>query len=214
MKRTLALILLSATLAAHAAPRDATPAGFAQARQQFFAGVAGNSGARDEALDAFHAMAIAHPGHPLLLAYEGSALALQGRDAYMPWSKMKLSEKGANLIERALQQLSPEHDEALIDGTPESIEVRLVAANTLLALPEFMHRRAVGQRAVDAALAAPAFAMAKPEVKAGLYAAAGRAAALDKRPADEISFLRKAVAAAPASHDGVRAAARLKELGQ
>lgn len=215
MKRQFAVLLLAAACAgAFAAPHEVAPAGFGQARQQFIAAASGNTGSRDAAIDAFHALAVAQPEHPLYAAYEGAALSLKGRDALMPWDKMKFAEKGANMIEKALQMLGPEHDEALFHGSPESIEVRLVAANTLLALPDFMNRRAAGKRAVDAALASPAFAQAAAPVKAGVYAAAARAAGAEKRQADEIAWLRKAVAAAPGSHEATRAAARLKELGQ
>jgi hypothetical protein len=215
MKRHLLSILLAgACVCANAAPHEAAPAGFAPARQQFLLGAGGDGSARDAAADAFHALAAANPGHPLLAAYEGAAIALKGRDALMPWNKMKHAEKGANLIEKALAQLAPEHDDALFNGSPESIEIRLVAANTLLALPDFMNRRAGGMRAVEAALASPAFALAPRRVRAGLYGAAARVAGTDKRQSDEIGFLRKAAAADPASHEGVRAAARLKELGQ
>jgi hypothetical protein len=215
MKRSLlSLLLATACACAAAAPHDVAPDGFAQARQQFLAGVAGDGSARDASLDAFHKLAAANPGHPLLAAYEGAAMTLQGRDALMPWNKMKYSEKGANQIEKALQQLGPEHDDALFEGSPESIETRLVAASTLLALPDFMNRGASARRAVQAALASPAFQRAAPRVRAGLYGAAARAAAADKRQDEEIAFLRKAAAADPSSRDGIRAATRLKELGQ
>lgn len=215
MKKTITAILLATAFAsAFAAPQEVAPAGFAKARQQFDAAAAGDTGARDAAIDAFHGLAAAQPGHPLLMAYEGAATAMKGRDATMPWEKMKYAEKGANMIEKALQLLGPEHDEALFNGNPESIEIRLVAANTLLALPDFMNRRTGGRRAVDAALASPAFARAPAPVRAALYAAAARAAAADKRAPEEVAFLRQAVAADAASKAGMRAAARLKELGQ
>jgi hypothetical protein len=215
MKRHLIAIALAAACAtAAAAPREVAPNGFAQAREQFFAGRAGDARARDAAAEAFNALAKANPGHPLLVAYEGAAISMKARDALAPWEKMKHAEKGANLIDKALQQLGPEHDEQLFNGTPESIEVRLIAANTLLALPDFMNRRAGGRRAVEAALASPALAQAVPRVRAELYAAAARAASLDKRSQDEIAFLRKAVAADAASPAGVHAAGRLQEFGQ
>jgi hypothetical protein len=210
----LSLLLATACACAGAASHEAAPAGFAQAYHQFVAALAGDGAARDASIEAFHQLAAAHPGHPLLAAYEGAATALQGRDALMPWDKMKYSEKGANQIEKALLLLGPEHDEALFDGSPESITTRLVAANTLLALPDFMNRGAGGRRAVQAALASPVFERAPRPVRAGVYAAAARAAAADKRKDEEIAFLRKAAAADPASRDGARAAARLKELGQ
>ena len=139
---------------------------------------------------------------------------MKGRDALMPWDKLKYAEKGANAIEKALTQLTPAHDEALINGSPESLVVRLVAVNTLLALPEFMNRKAGGKRALEQGLASPLFAQSTPGVKAGFLSAAARLANADKRPADEINFLKQIVTVAPQTPDATKAAARLKELGQ
>lgn len=214
LKTLAAAVLLAGSFAASAAPKEVAPGGFVQARQQFIAATAGDSGARDAAIAAFAALAAAHPAHPLLAAYEGAATTLKGRDALMPWDKMKYAEKGANAIEKALAQLTPEHDEALFTGTPESIEIRLVAANTLLALPDFMNRGAGGKRAVQAALDSRVFAQAAPQVRAGLLNAAARIAAGEKRGADEIGYLRQIAAIVPATKFNAAAEARLKELGQ
>lgn len=175
MKQTLIAILLgSACLFASAAPQEAAPPGFAQARQQFIAGAAGDGAARDAAIVSFKALAAGHPGHPLLSAYQGAATALKGRDAFLPWDKMKHAENGADTIDKALAQLTPAHDEALFGGTPESVETRLVAATSLLALPDFMNRRASGLRALDAALKSPAFALAPQPVRTLLLALAAK----------------------------------------
>lgn len=209
----LAILLGSACLFASAAPQEAAPAGFVQARQQFLAASAGDTAARDGAIAAFKALAAGHPGHPLLAAYEGAAIALKGRDALLPWDKMKYAENGADAIDKALAQLTPAHDETLFGGTPESVETRLVAASSLLALPDFMNRRASGLRALDAALKSPVFAQAPLPVRTRLLALAARQAAADKRAPDEASYLRQLAAAAPQSPEAGKAAARLKELG-
>jgi hypothetical protein len=125
---------------------------------------------------------------------------------------MKYTEKGADLLEKALALLTPAHDEALFNGTPESLEARLVAANTLTALPEFMNRGNQGKRALEAALASPALAHASDQCRANLYAAAARLANKEQRSKDEISWLQK-VTALPETSQHARAAARLKELG-
>ncbi|MES2260102.1 MAG: hypothetical protein V4724_16390 [Pseudomonadota bacterium] len=214
MKQTiLALLLGSACLLANAAPREVAPAGFVQARQQFYAALTGDQGARDDAIAAFQALSARHPGHPLLAVYEGAGTALKGRDALMPWNKMKYAENGADAVEKALAQLTPAHDEALFNGTPESIETRLVAVTTLLSLPDFMNRRASGRRALNAALASNVFPNAAPAVRAHLFAAAARVAAAEKRSKEEADYLRKVVALAPQAQEGVYAASRLKELG-
>lgn len=209
----LAMLLGGACLLAAAAPQELAPPGFVQARQQFQAGAAGDAGARDAAASAFQALAASHPEHPLLAAYEGAATTLKGRDALLPWNKMKLAESGADAIEKALARLTPAHDEALFGGAPESVETRLVAATTLLALPDFMNRRATGLRALEAALQSPAFARSPAPVRVRLLALAAKQAAADKRGADEAAYLRRLADAAPQSQEAAKAAARLKELG-
>lgn len=219
MKDTILPLIFSGIAAfacafANATPHEAAPSGFQEARQQFMAGMAGDGKARDAAIASFQQLAASHPGHPLLAAYAGSATTLAGRDAMMPWNKMKYSEDGADAIEKALLQLTPAHDEALFQGTPESVETRMVAAATLLALPDFMNRRASGKRALDAALKSPVFAQTPVPVRVRLYALAAKTAAADKRGSDEAGYLKQLVQLAPQAPEGQRAAARLKELGQ
>jgi hypothetical protein len=216
MKQTVLALVLAASFAAtvHAAPTELAVNGFAEARQLFNAGAGGDEGARDKAIAAFQAMSAAHPGHPVFAAYEGAATAMKGRDALLPWDKLKFAEKGANAVEKALAQLTPAHDEALINGSPESQLVRLVAVNTLLALPDFMNRKAGGKRALEQGLASPTFAQSNANVKAGFLSAAARLANNEKRQADEIGYLKQVVALVPQAPDGTKAAARLKELGQ
>ena len=218
MHPTIVAVIFGCTAAiasalASAAPLEVAPQGYSEARQQFMAGVAGDGKARDAAITAFTQLAAAHPGHPLLATYAGSATSLAGRDAMMPWNKMKYSEDGADAIEKALAQLNQAHDEALFQGTPESVETRMVAATTLLALPDFMNRRAAGKRALDAALKSPVFDAAPVPVRVRLYALAAKTAAADKRAPDEAAYLKQLVQLAPQAPEAQRAASRLKELG-
>jgi hypothetical protein len=210
----LSLMFAGACASAAAAPQEVAPSGFVQARQQFFAALAGDAKARDAAIESFHAMQASQPGHPLLAAYEGAATTLQGRDALMPWNKLAYAEKGANQIEKALAQLTAANDEALFGGAPESIETRLVAADTLMSLPEFMNRGAQGRRAAQAALASPAFAQAPVPLRARVLLSAARAAAVESRKGDELALLRQVLDLAPNTPMAQQAAARMKELAQ
>lgn len=169
----IAAVLAGACALVFAAPTEA-PAGYADAHKQFVAGANGDAKAREASIEAFRALAKNHPEHPLLSAYEGAAIAMQARDALAPWDKLQFAEKGANLIEKALAQLTTAHDATLFDGTPESIQTRLMAADTLLALPGFMNRGGAGKRALEAALASPALARATPAVRARLEQIAAR----------------------------------------
>lgn len=203
-----------ASALATAAPHEVAPTGFPEAHKQYMAGLAGDGTARDAAINAFQALAEKHPDHPLLAAYAGSATSLLGRDAMMPWNKMKYAEEGADAIEKALARLTPAHDEALFRGTPESVETRMVAAGSLLSLPDFMNRRAAGKRALDAALKSPVFGQAAVPVRVRVLNLAAKAAADDKRASDETTYLKQLAALAPqAPEAAARAATRLKELG-
>jgi hypothetical protein len=173
----LTLILASAAAYASAAPQEVAPTGFAQARQQFIAGSNGDGNARDAAIESFRSMAVSLPGHPILMAYEGAAITLQARDAMMPWNKLTLAEKGANAIEKALAQLTPAHEEAMFNGVPEGIETRMLAAETLLQLPDMMRRAPAAKRAIDAAIASPMFEHCPPQIRQRMLALAKQAEA-------------------------------------
>ncbi len=197
-----------------AAQASDTSSAFSAARQQFIAASAGDTSARDAAIESFGKLAGAQPGNPLFLAYQGAGIALQGRDAMMPWNKLKFAEQGADMVEKALALLAAEHDSLLLNGTPASIETRLVAANTLLALPEFMNRRPGGKRALQAALDSPALAQSPAPVRASVFTVAARVAAEEKRSGDEIGYLRQVIATQSGTPHVAKAAARLKEIGQ
>ncbi|WP_342118072.1 hypothetical protein [Pseudoduganella sp. OTU4001] len=215
MKHTILSIAIAlACNAAFTAPAAADSNAFATARQQFMAGTSGDASARDASIDAFEKLYASQPGNPVYLAYQGAGFTLRGRDAMMPWDKMKYTEKGADMIEKALSLLAPEHDSLLLNGTPASIETRMVAANTLLALPEFMNRRSGGKRALQAALDSQVLAQSPAPIRANVFAAAARVAAEEKRSADEIAYLRQVVATQAGIPAVAKAASRLKELGQ
>ena len=118
---------------------DAAFASFTRARQ-------GDTAQLDAAVAAFHAT----PGNPAMKpvysAYLGSAYTLQGKAAWMPWSKMKYTDKGLDYIDQALAGLRPEHDRLLVQGVPASLATRIVAAATFVAVPDgLFHRRAAGK---------------------------------------------------------------------
>jgi hypothetical protein len=131
----------------------------------------------DPAIAAFETLARAEPQQPAYAAYFGSALALKAREAWMPWNKLKYSERGLDHIDQALAALKPQHDNQLLRGVPVSMETRLVAASTFLALPDgIFHRRAAGKKLVDALLRHPALAAAPAEFRAEVQKLAAKAA--------------------------------------
>ena len=66
-----------------------------------------------------------------------------GRDAFLPWNKMKFVEKGLATIDKSLHLLSdfetPIHEQERIQGLPESYLTRAMAAVTYSSLPDMFN---------------------------------------------------------------------------
>ncbi|CAG19072.1 hypothetical protein [Photobacterium profundum] len=80
---------------------------------------------------------------PLNLVYLGSTQALQGRDAFLPWNKMKFTEKGLATIDKALNLLgnlnTPLEQQDIVQGLPEAYLTRAMAAVTYSKLPDLFN---------------------------------------------------------------------------
>lgn len=80
---------------------------------------------------------------PLNLVYLGSTQALQGRDAFLPWNKMKFTEKGLATIDKALNLLgnlnTPLEQQDIVQGLPEAYLTQAMAAVTYSQLPDLFN---------------------------------------------------------------------------
>lgn len=118
---------------------------------------------------------------PLLSACLGSAMAMQGKAAWMPWNKMKYTEQGLDQLDAALAMLKPEHGAVLVRGVPVALQTRLVAAATFVAVPDgLFHRRADGRKLLAVLRADPLLATAPAAFRAELDATEARLAELSK----------------------------------
>jgi len=214
--RTLAAALALSAVFLGAATRaaDAGHADFLAAQAEFEKVLAGDAAANERAHAAFQKLVEAEPGNPLYLAYLGSASAIQGRQAWAPWAKMRLAEKGLGLLDKALALLTPEHDRQAVRGIPVSAEVRLNAAVTFLAVPGFMNRTEPARAVIADALASPAFTAIPGAFQARLLAQAAKLAQRDQKAAQEAAYWKQVIAAAPEASTAAPARARLAELGQ
>ncbi|MDN3681277.1 hypothetical protein QWZ04_13195 [Vibrio tapetis subsp. quintayensis] len=81
--------------------------------------------------------------NPLTLVYLGSGQTLQGRDAFWPWNKMKLVEKGLATIDKGLNLMGTQkiasEQQTVIMGLPESYMARAIAATTYSQLPDMFN---------------------------------------------------------------------------
>ena len=152
-----------------AAPvRSAEPSpAYLAASASFSRAAAGDGAATEQALKAFEALAAAEsPAAPRYQAYAGAAQTLQGREAWMPWTKMKATERGLDTLDKALRRLESRHDAVVLGSVPVSLETRLVAANTFVSVPDaIFHRADAGRRLLQELVAHPLFAQTPPEFR-------------------------------------------------
>lgn len=119
---------------------------FVPAFEVFLRATQGDNAAIGKAVDAFAALTRAEPTNPVLLGYSGASIALQAKTTLLPWKKMAYAEDGLAQLDKALAMLKPAHNAAGQNQVPAVLDVKLVAANTYLALPRMMNRHDQGRR--------------------------------------------------------------------
>jgi hypothetical protein len=176
----------------------------------FLAAAAGDDSAIDPTLDALAPLIAAHPGDPVLLAYQGSTVMMQARASWLPWRKMSRAEDGLALIDKALAILTPAHASTLHAGVPMALETRFVAASAFLSLPALFHRHERGQALLSDVLANPLLAKTPLSFQGAVWMRAARLAEQDKQTLLERRWLTHVVQAqAP---QATLARRRLQEL--
>jgi len=159
MKPRRILALLAAALlalSAHAVPDDKFQAAFHRFKQA----AAGDTGAVDRAADAFGALLKEEPANPVLQAYAGATTAMRAKTTVIPWKKLSLAEDGLAQIDKALALAATARPLPAQRGTPGELELKYVAASTMLAVPKFMNRGSQGAKLLEEVVKSPSFASA------------------------------------------------------
>lgn len=98
---------------------------------------------------------------PVTLVYLGSTETLQGRDAFMPWDKMKLTERGLATIQKGLDLIAsqpmPLKDQQRLRGLPEYQLATAMAAATFTSLPDMFNHFERGYELYLSLLDEPSF---------------------------------------------------------
>lgn len=200
-----ATVLVLSVWAAASQARAAPEPAFQSAFQQFSQASSGDPAAIDKAADEFAHLLQAEPTSPVLMAYAGASEAMKARTTALPWKKMSHAEDGMALVDKALALLTPAHDAVLQHGTPGSLDVRFVAANTFLAMPGFMNRGPRGAKLLGEVLASPLFATAPLPFQGAVWMLAASTATKDKRPEDAQRFLNEVISRNAPQADKARA---------
>ncbi|MEO6898206.1 MAG: hypothetical protein ABI218_16350 [Caldimonas sp.] len=202
----IALLSLAVTVSAHAAGGPA----FDAAYRSFAKAAAGDDGSIEAAASAFASLHSAEPANPVVTAYAGASTTMRAKQALAPLDKMARAEDGLALLDQSLSMLTPADDAPIEHGTPGSIEVRFVAANTFLGVPSFMNRATKGRKLLDEVLASPLLDRSPLPFQGSVWMRAAELAAKDRRADDARRWLEQVVSRRAPQSD--RARAMLKEL--
>lgn len=82
----------------------------------------------DRAEELFKEVLTEDKTNAMALAYYGSLMTLMGRDAFLPWNKMKYVEQGCDKMDKA------------ITIQPDNITIRMTRAMNNVNLPDFFNR--------------------------------------------------------------------------
>lgn len=127
----------------------------------------------------------------LIKSYQGSLESLMAGHVFMPWTKMKHAEVGAEKMDDALDEMTEVHDVTLLNGTALSLLVRLNIAHTYFRFPRFLNRYQDAKDLVAEMLESPQFTSAKLEVKNNVYKLAADMAAQDDDKLRQTEFIAK-----------------------
>lgn len=121
-----------------------------------------------------------HGADGLSLVYLGSTQTLMGRDAWMPWNKMKHTEQGLATISKGLDLLvsnqTPIHEQQIRQGLPESLLAQAIAGTTFTALPDMFNHFERGYDLYIELLEKPEFAAQGYDATSWIYLYAIKAA--------------------------------------
>lgn len=206
MRRFIPVILISIVWvsAALAEAIDANPT-LSQAYQLYLEGTEGDKRAVDDAVEAFETLLEAHPGDPLILVLLGGSQTLQGRDAWMPWNKLSLTEDGLAAMSKAQQWLGPEHDERMFEGLPISLQVKALAGITFTQVPDFFGRFEQGYQLLLEASGSPLLEGLPAQNHSHIHYYAAEAARQADEP-DRRAMLLQRLADLPLDNDYTEAA--------
>jgi len=178
------------------------------ARDIYLKATDGNKRAVRKAIKTIHKLERKYKNHPLVLAYKGGALSLRGINiGKRPLDRMRETEQGLNVLDRALRKL-PNHKGDYL----EAVEARLVAAYVFINLPNsYFHRLKEGSRLVEQLLTHPRFSEMPNELQAAIYFAAATSADKHKNQAQLKHYLQLTLNTAPDGKNSKEAQALLKK---
>ena len=179
-----------------------------EARTVFLQGVDGDRHAVRKAIQRFKHLSHQNPQEPVLLAYLGACMTLQGRDAANNLNKRRLTEDGLGKIDKALTMQAQRTDQNPV----HDMDTLLVAANSFIHIPAFFNRHDKGKQLLQQILDDSGFDGMAAGFKAATYLAAALVANGDGDNDAYRHYLDLTVSTDPEGRDGRFASSLREEL--
>ncbi|HHB92587.1 MAG TPA: hypothetical protein ENK59_05170 [Thioploca sp.] len=191
---------------------DSTTTLFTKAHSLFERSLAGDESVTPVALQFFNILSMKYRDNPLFIAYKGSSYTLLARDSWMPWNKAEYTEKGLAFIDKSLQMLQPKHDQETMRTIPISVETRLIALVTFMAIPESFDYVEKAKKVLTNILQSVAFTVSPKIIQAQVYLEAAKISRLENDSISEKQQLQKSLDISPKGKFAKIVNNRLKEL--
>lgn len=185
---------------------------YRQMHALYIRAVAEESRARDQVKALLLRLTEEEPDNILIKTYLGSTYTLEGRDAWMPWNKMRYTERGMDMMEKALR-LSEGHGEIPpYLGRALDLEVQLLCGITFTQVPKMFGRFGQGLELLEAVVENPHYSRFSDAQKADYLYYLGSAIAKDGRITRARHHLQQALELNAVSDTGRKAGRALEAL--
>ncbi|NOR51208.1 MAG: hypothetical protein GQ470_01185 [Gammaproteobacteria bacterium] len=174
--------------------------------------VDGESGARDRVKDLLLKLKSEEPKNPLVMVYLGSTYTLEGRDAWMPWTKMRKTERGLDIMDRAMNMGRGHTGKLDYLDRETDIEIKTICAINFTQVPKMFGRFGQGLELMESIVEDQRYANFSAEQKAEFLYYMGDAAANDERSDDARRYIREALELGLDKGLSARAAEIIEEL--
>ncbi|MCG7495644.1 hypothetical protein MHO82_02080 [Vibrio sp. Of7-15] len=146
-----------------------------------------------------------NPGNPLIKTVLGSTETMLGRDAWMPWNKMKHVERGLARMDKAIELLGPEHMQETFFGLPLPIWVQTTVGCTFVEMPQIFNRLNAGSEILEETLELELMQYLPFEGKSSTYLCAAIAAEKAGKTEEALKYAGAIIENAPESQEASRA---------
>ncbi len=123
----------------------------------------GSSKDTKKAIQIFEAVLEQDPSNAFATVMLGASYALKGRDALMPWKKMKFAENGMELMSKAQNMIDEDDYNSTFEHLPVYIQVKSQAGIVFSSVPKMFNRLEDGRNLLEEVVSDPILNTVPPQ---------------------------------------------------